>query len=84
MAALLFTNYMADVVTLESFLTVLEIIAFHEVGFGMQAVSLSELTPATLCVIFGDKTDIGVSRISAKSNVPEAIMDVHVLISQRQ
>ncbi|MCP5099184.1 MAG: hypothetical protein GY943_26825 [Chloroflexi bacterium] len=81
LAALLFTNYTIDEVTLESFLTVLEIIAFHEVGFGMQAVSLSELTPATLCVIIGDKTDVGVSRISAKSNVPEAIMDAHVLIN---
>ncbi len=78
---LLFENFSADESTFSSFLRVLEIALFHEVGFGSQLSTLAPLNPPTLCVIIADKTDLGVTRVSSKSNVSDALDDVNVLIN---
>ena len=77
----LFTNYSANDSDLNSFLNILEIVLFHEVEYGSSIKSLSSLQPTTLCVIIADKTDVNYKRVSSKSNVPDAIKDLHVLIN---
>lgn len=77
----LFENIATDEKTLASFLRVLEIIMFHEVEYGSQLPTLNLLHPATLSVIVADKTDVSFKRVSAKSNVAEALQDAHVLVN---
>jgi metal-dependent HD superfamily phosphatase/phosphodiesterase len=77
----LFGNYAATEPTFESFLTLLEIVMFHEVEFGSQQALFEQLNAATLSVIIADKTDVSFRRVSAKSNVPEAMLDAHVLVN---
>jgi hypothetical protein len=54
---------------------------FHEVEYGSRLPTLTLLHPSTLSVIVADKTDVSFRRVSAKSNVPEAIEDAHVLVN---
>jgi hypothetical protein len=77
----IFENYSADEETLKSFLAVLEIVMLHEVEFGTWSAQLEDLNPATLSTIIADKTDVGFHRVSAKSNVPSAVDDAHVVIN---
>ncbi len=77
----IFENYAADEETLKSFLAVLEIVMLHEVEFGAWSAHLEDLNPATLSTIIADKTDVGFHRVSAKSNVPSAVDDAHVIIN---
>jgi hypothetical protein len=77
----LFKNFGSDEQTLESFLNVLEIVLFHEVEYGSRLPTLALLHPSTLSVIIADKTDVSFKRVSARSNMPEAIEDAHVLIN---
>lgn len=81
LACLLFDNFSSDEALFNSFLNIIEIIMFHEVEFGSQLSMLASLNASTLSVIIADKTDVGVNRISLKSNVPEATEDVHVLLN---
>jgi hypothetical protein len=76
-----FTSFDRDEDTLSSFLRVLEAVLFHEVELGLRLPSLSGLHPATLSLIIADKTDISARRVSAKSNIPEAIRDAHTLVN---
>lgn len=78
---LLFENVDADAETLESFTTALEVTLFHEVEFGSEHALFQRLDPATLAVIIADKTDVSFRRVSAKSNVSEAMRDAHVLVN---
>lgn len=78
---LVFENFNYSEQTLASFLRVLEIVLFHEVEYGCQLPDIRKLRPSTLCVIIADKTDVNYKRVSAKSNVPESIQDLHVLIN---
>ncbi|HVO43819.1 MAG TPA: hypothetical protein VMT34_14410 [Aggregatilineales bacterium] len=77
----MFKNFAIDEATLESFLNVLEITLFHEVEFGSRLPTLAQLRPSALSVIVGDKTDVSFRRVSSKSNVPEAVEDIHVLVN---
>ena len=77
----IFENYACDEETLKSFLVVLEIVMLHEVEFGTWSAQLEDLNPATLSTIIADKTDVGYHRVSAKSNVPSAVDDAHVVIN---
>jgi hypothetical protein len=70
-----------DEETLSSFLRVLEAVLFHEVEIGLRLTALAGLEPATLSLIIADKTDVSARRVSAKSNVPEAIRDAHTLVN---
>jgi hypothetical protein len=76
-----FSQVYRDEETLSSFLHVLEAVLFHEVEIGLRLTALSGLEPATLSLIIADKTDVSASRVSAKSNVPEAIRDAHTLVN---
>ena len=67
--------------TLSSFLRVLEAVLFHEVEIGLRLPSVSVLHPITLSLIIADKTDVSARRVSAKSNMPEAIRDAHTLVN---
>ncbi|MEO6061210.1 MAG: hypothetical protein ABIQ99_04640 [Thermoflexales bacterium] len=77
----LFTNVDADPQTLDSYVTALEVTLFHEVEFGSEQALFARLNPATLAVIIADKTDVSFRRVSAKSNVSEAMRDAHVLVN---
>ncbi len=77
----LFENVDADRKTLDSYTTALEIALFHEVEFGSEHALFPRLNPATLAVIIADKTDVSFRRVSAKSNVSEAMRDAHVLVN---
>ncbi len=70
-----------DEETLYSFLRVLEAVLFHEVEIGLRLPSVSVLHPITLSLIIADKTDVSARRVSAKSNLPEAIRDAHTLVN---
>ena len=70
-----------DEETLSSFLHVLEAVLFHEVEIGLRLPSLAALHPITLSLIIADKTDVSARRVSAKSNLPEAIRDAHTLVN---
>ncbi|MDH4208322.1 MAG: hypothetical protein OEV76_05560 [Anaerolineae bacterium] len=76
-----FSEVHRDEGTLSSFLRVLEAVLFHEVEIGLRLSSLVGLEPATLGLIIADKTDVRARRVSAKSNVPEAIRDAHTLVN---
>jgi hypothetical protein len=76
-----FSQVNRDEETLSSFLRVLEAVLFHEVEIGLRLSSLVGLEPATLGLIIADKTDVSARRVSAKSNVPEAIRDAHTLVN---
>ncbi len=78
---LVFENFNNSKPTLDSFLRVLEIVLFHEVEYGCQLPDISLLKPSALCVIIADKTDVNYKRVSTKSNVPESVQDLHVLIN---
>jgi hypothetical protein len=77
----LFIEIDRDDETLASFMGVLEAALFHEVDLGSRFSSLSELRPATLSLIIADKSDVSFRRVSAKSNVPEALQDAHTLVN---
>lgn len=77
----LFTDADRDAATLASFMRVLEAVLFHEVDFGLHFSPISALHPATLSLIVADKMDVSFRRVSIKSNVPEAISDVHILVN---
>jgi len=76
-----FSQVNRDEETLSSFLRVLEAVLFHEVEIGLRLSSLVGLEPATLGLIIADKTDVSARRVSAKSNVPEAMRDAHTLVN---
>jgi hypothetical protein len=76
-----FSHVHRDEQTLSSFLRVLEAILFHEVELGLRLTALAGVEPATLSLIIADKTDVSARRVSAKSNVPEAIRDAHTLVN---
>ena len=76
-----FSGVDRDEETLSSFMRVLEAVFFHEVEIGLRLPSLAGLHAATLSLIIADKTDVSASRVSAKSNVPEAIRDAHTLVN---
>ncbi len=75
------TDVDRDASTFASFLRVLEAVLFHEVEYGSRVASLQELSRLTLCLIVADKTDVNFERVSAKSNMPEAIRDAHTLVN---
>jgi len=81
----LLTRFFSDVghdeAVLSSFLRVAEAVLFHEVEIGLMLPSPSGLHPIALSLIIADKTDVSASRVSAKSNVPEAIRDAHTLVN---
>ena len=79
--AQIFVGYDVSEETITSFMVVLEIVMLHEVEFGTWSARLEDLNVATLSTIIADKTDVGYHRISAKSNVPGAIEDAHVIIN---
>ncbi|MBX7213448.1 MAG: hypothetical protein K1X39_05475 [Thermoflexales bacterium] len=79
--ALMFEQTEVDAATLDSFTTALEVTLFHEVEFGAEQGVFKRLDPATLSVIIADKTDVSFRRVSAKSNVSEAMRDAHVLVN---
>jgi hypothetical protein len=76
-----FSHVHRDDETFSSFLRVLEAILFHEVEIGLRLSALAGLEPATLSLIVADKTDVSARRVSAKSNIPEAIRDAHTLVN---
>ncbi len=76
-----FSRVDQDEETLSSFMRVLEAVFFHEVEIGLKLPSLAGLHAATLSLIIADKTDVSARRVSAKSNVPEAIRDAHTLVN---
>jgi hypothetical protein len=76
-----FSRVDQDEETLSSFMRVLEAVFFHEVEIGLRLPSLAGLHAATLSLIIADKTDVSARRVSAKSNVPEAIRDAHTLVN---
>jgi metal-dependent HD superfamily phosphatase/phosphodiesterase len=76
-----FSRVDRDEETLASFMRVLEAVFFHEVEIGLRLPSLAGLHAATLSLIIADKTDVSARRVSAKSNVPEAIRDAHTLVN---
>lgn len=76
-----FTGVDESPAVLSSFLRILEAVLFHEVEFGSRVQSLSDLSPLTNCLIVADKTDVSLKRVSARSNVPEAIRDAHMLVN---
>jgi hypothetical protein len=76
-----FSKVDRDEETLASFLRVLEAVLFHEVEIGLRLPSLSALSPIALSLIIADKTDVSARRVSAKSNVPEAVRDAHTLVN---
>jgi hypothetical protein len=76
-----FSRMDQDEETLSSFMRVLEAVFFHEVEIGLRLPSLAGLHAVTLSLIIADKTDVSARRVSAKSNVPEAIRDAHTLVN---
>ena len=76
-----FSDVDHDEEVLSSFLRVAEAVLFHEVEIGLLLPSPSGLHPIALSLIIADKTDVSASRVSAKSNVPEAIRDAHTLVN---
>lgn len=77
----LFTGVENSPEALTSFMRILEAVLFHEVEFGSRVASLRDLSPLTNCLIVADKTDVSLKRVSARSNVPEAIRDAHMLVN---
>jgi hypothetical protein len=67
--------------TLSSFKRVLEAVIFHEVEASQHLSSFAELGPAALSLIVADKSDVSSRRVSMRSNVPEAVSDLHVLLN---
>jgi hypothetical protein len=76
-----FSDVDHDEEVLSSFLRVAEAVLFHEVEIGLLLPSPSGLHPIALSLIIADKTDVSARRVSAKSNVPEAIRDAHTLVN---
>ncbi|MBI5029525.1 MAG: hypothetical protein HZB51_03290 [Chloroflexi bacterium] len=77
----LFADLDRDKETQASFIRVLEATLFHEVDLGSRFPSLTDLHPATLGLIIADKSDVSFRRVSAKSNVSDAIKDAHTLVN---
>lgn len=80
-ASQILENYDSDPQVFEHFLGVMEVIVFHEVEFASMQTGFAHLGSSTLALIIADKTDVSFERVSLKSNVPEAVQDLHVLMN---
>lgn len=78
---LLFTDIECDSNTLASFQRVVEAVVFHEEEACEGLVTIERLHPVTLSLIIADKSDVSFQRVSSRSNVPEAVNDLHVLLN---